>query len=399
MIDKPLIAISAADLHRLIDDEVGERKTLDYKRDLPGNSRAERIEFLADVSSFANSEGGDLIFGIDAPPGGLPTGIPGIKIDDVENLKLSFESKIRDGISRRLPGVEIREIALGDALFTLIVRVPRSWIGPHRVVLEGHGHFYGRNSSGKYRLDVEELQTAFTFAEALADRIRAFRAERVIAIKGDDTPLEIEPGPKLIVHLIPLSAFSAASHRDLGDVLGPFVQSHLLSYKPMGSPTGWDHRVNIDGRLIYIVTGSGAPAPRSYTQIFRSGIIEAVRHSRPVTRGQQTYILCRQWTLELRIFLQSELLMLDQLGLEPPLYIFLSLVDAKGYFLADESFSMISEAALPRSDILLPEATVSSFAAQNIDSLLIPLLNRIWNAAGNERCPHFDDDGKWRGPS
>lgn len=40
MIDKPLSAITAADLQRLIDDEVGARKTLDYKRDLPGNSRA-----------------------------------------------------------------------------------------------------------------------------------------------------------------------------------------------------------------------------------------------------------------------------------------------------------------------------------------------------------------------
>ena len=173
MIDKPLSAITPADLQRLIDDQVGERRTLDYKRDLPGNARADRIEFLADISSFANTEGGDLIFGIDAPSGGLPIKIPGLAIDNVESLKLAFESRIRDGITRRLPAVEIREIALGDGLFVLIVRLPRSWIGPHRVILEGHGHFYGRNSAGKYRLDVEELQTAFTLAEALADRIRS----------------------------------------------------------------------------------------------------------------------------------------------------------------------------------------------------------------------------------
>jgi hypothetical protein len=121
----------------------------------------------------------------------------------------------------------------------------------------------------------------FTLAEALADRIRSFRADRVIAIKAGDTPLEIEPGPKIVVHLVPLSAFSGASKRDLGDALGPFVQQHLISYKPMGNPLGWDHRVNIDGRLIYIVTGSGAPARRSYKQIFRSGIVETVRHLRP----------------------------------------------------------------------------------------------------------------------
>jgi schlafen family protein len=397
VIDKPLSAITPADLQRLIDDQVGERKTLDYKRDLPGNARTDRIEFLADISSFANTEGGDLIFGIEAPSGGLPVKIPGLVIDNVESLKLAFESRIRDGISRRLPGVEIREIAIGDGLFVLIVRLPKSWIGPHRVILEGHGHFYGRNSAGKYRLDVEELQTAFTLGEALADRIRSFRADRVIAIKAGDTPLEIEEGPKIIVHLVPLSAFSGAARRDLGDVLGPFVQSNFLAYKPMGSPLQWGHSVNIDGRLIYIVTGSGAPAPRSYTQIFRTGIVEAVRHLRPVTRNGQTYILCREWTLELRAFLQSQFQMLGRLGLEPPLYLFLSLADAKGYFLADEFFQRISEAGLARSDILFPEVTVSSLGA-DIDALLIPLLNRIWNAAGDERCPHFDADGKWMGP-
>ena len=274
MIDKPLSAITAADLRRLIDDEVGERKTLDYKRDLPGNSRADRIEFLADISSFANAEGGDLIFGIEAPSGGLPIRIAGLKIDDVESLKLTFESRIRDGISRRLPGVEIREIALGEGLVALIVRVPKSWIGPHRVILEGHGHFYGRNSAGKYRLDVEELQTAFTLAEALADRIRSFRADRVIVIKAGDTPLEIEPGPKIIVHLVPLSAFSGASKRDLGDALGPFVREHLVSYKPMGSPLGWDHRVNIDGRS-YTLLPARAPLPA--VLIHRSSVPESLR--------------------------------------------------------------------------------------------------------------------------
>jgi hypothetical protein len=100
----------------------------------------------------------------------------------------------------------------------------------------------------------------------------------------------------------------------------------------------------------------------------------------------------------LRAFVQSQFQMLVQLGLEPPLYLFLSLADAKGYFLADEFFQRTSEVGLARSDILLPEVTVSSLAA-DIDALLIPLLNRVWNAAGNERCPHFDTDGKWMGPT
>jgi len=38
---------------------------LDYKRDVPGESDQDKKEFLADISSFANATGGDLIYGVD----------------------------------------------------------------------------------------------------------------------------------------------------------------------------------------------------------------------------------------------------------------------------------------------------------------------------------------------
>ena len=397
MISKPIQDISAADLKRLIEDGVSERKTLDYKRDLPGSSRAERIEFLADVSSFANTEGGDLIFGIDAPPGGVPVAIPGLKIDDVEGVKLALESRIRDGVSRRVPAVEVRDIPLDGVVVALIIRVPRSWIGPHRVVLEGHGHFYGRNSSGKYRLDVEELQTAFTLTETLTERVRGFRADRIIAIKAGDTPQSLDEGRKLVIHLVPMSAFSAVSRRDLGDELGRFVQNHLVAYKPLGNPMSWNHRVNLDGRVVFILTGLGEPSGRSYTQLFRSGVVEAVRTLPAVIEHNHAHILCREWTRELREFLRSQLLMLRQMGIERPVYLFISLTDVKDCFLSDEFSRSLSSRSIPRSDLLLSEVTIES-ATVDVDAVIIPVLTRIWNAAGEERCPHFDQDGKWMGP-
>lgn len=57
-------AIAEADLLALISNAVSEGRTIDYKRELPGNSDGEKKEFLADVSSFANTSGGDLIFGL-----------------------------------------------------------------------------------------------------------------------------------------------------------------------------------------------------------------------------------------------------------------------------------------------------------------------------------------------
>lgn len=65
MINKKLEDITTSDLQALIDNKVIEGKTIEYKREMPNNSDPAKKEFLADVTSFANSSGGDLIFGIE----------------------------------------------------------------------------------------------------------------------------------------------------------------------------------------------------------------------------------------------------------------------------------------------------------------------------------------------
>jgi predicted HTH transcriptional regulator len=74
-IEKPVSLITENDLLQLIADKESEGKTLDYKRDLVGRSDTDKREFLHDVSSFANTLGGHLIFGMDEKDG-EPINIP-----------------------------------------------------------------------------------------------------------------------------------------------------------------------------------------------------------------------------------------------------------------------------------------------------------------------------------
>jgi predicted HTH transcriptional regulator len=67
--NKPLSSITESDLLDLIANQVAEGKMIDYKLTLPGNSDDEKREFLADVSSFANTVGGHLILGVDENQG------------------------------------------------------------------------------------------------------------------------------------------------------------------------------------------------------------------------------------------------------------------------------------------------------------------------------------------
>jgi predicted HTH transcriptional regulator len=154
-LNKPIDSITESDLQSLIDNQTAEQKTLEYKQALPVGTMESRREFLADVSSMANAAGGHLLFGIEERAG-MPQNLGGVHVDDIDALKLRLEGMLRDGISPRLPRVEIHPVPLvaKPGYFVLLLRIQKSWLQPHRVIFNDHGHFYSRNSAGKYRLDV-----------------------------------------------------------------------------------------------------------------------------------------------------------------------------------------------------------------------------------------------------
>jgi predicted HTH transcriptional regulator len=144
--------LDADDIKRLVKDEVAEGRVLDYKVEQPGNSDGDRKEFLADISSFANSSGGYLVFGVEEKrENGKATGIPatakglaevnaGIEIAKLENV-------IRDGIAPRIAGIGVREIPGLLEGPAIIFRIPRSWVGPHMVDYKGHSRFRASSTS------------------------------------------------------------------------------------------------------------------------------------------------------------------------------------------------------------------------------------------------------------
>jgi hypothetical protein len=211
MIPKPVDQITESDLNDLVSAGVAERKTLDYKQQLPETNDAGRRELLADVSSFANTAGGDLIFGITEAEG-LPTGIPGVQIGDTDREILRFDSIIRDGLSPRIRHTT-RAVALASGSYILIIRSERSWYGPHRVIFKGDSRFYGRTTNGKYELDVTDLRNAFLFANTVAEKTAAFRSGRIIALGNGETLAPLAEGPKLVMHCMALE--SSARRRSM----------------------------------------------------------------------------------------------------------------------------------------------------------------------------------------
>jgi predicted HTH transcriptional regulator len=104
---------------------------VEYKRETYGGNDEQRKEFLADVSSFANSQGGDLIIGMVADQG-VPTAFHPLMGDaDAERLRL--EAMARDGLQPRIIGLQTQAVPLSGGGSVLIVRVPKSPLPPHRI--------------------------------------------------------------------------------------------------------------------------------------------------------------------------------------------------------------------------------------------------------------------------
>ncbi|MEO1279861.1 MAG: ATP-binding protein, partial [Planctomycetota bacterium] len=71
MIEKPLDDINASDVRALIEENEAERKTLEYKRQLPGDTPSDKDKLRKTATSLANTAGGDLVFGIAESDEGL----------------------------------------------------------------------------------------------------------------------------------------------------------------------------------------------------------------------------------------------------------------------------------------------------------------------------------------
>ena len=383
MIPAPLEQVDLAALRALVEDEVPESKTLEYKLQVPGTAKSDAVRLLAAVSSFANTAGGDLLIGI-REEGGLPTELVGIEVDNLDQEGLRLEQIIRNGLEPRLPRVDIRFVPLADERCVVLIRVPESWASPHRV--KQNHQFYARHSRGKAPLDVGELRVAFALSESVAERIRAFRADRIARVLGRQAPVPLAPGGCLVVHLVPLGAFRAP-HAFGVDAL----QARGNELPPLARYGGWSVQINLDG----LVTCSVRPPQpsHSYTQIFRSGAAEGV--SVLGVRDGRMLLPSTAYEEEVAEFVRRYLEVAVSLEIELPFYVFLSLVGVRGCQLGMSRRMWPRDDALADDVLTLPEVLVEDREGDPY-RVLRPAFDMVWNAFGYSHSMNYDSHGNWR---
>jgi hypothetical protein len=128
----PISVWTRADLEKLIADDVQESLTLDYKAS-PALSKQDkgRNEISKDVSAFANSAGGMIVYGITEKsqhPEAIDEGA-----DDAVISREWLEQTINSTIQPRVQGIVIRQIALVEGRSAYVIEIPQATsLAPHQ---------------------------------------------------------------------------------------------------------------------------------------------------------------------------------------------------------------------------------------------------------------------------
>jgi hypothetical protein len=393
-LDKTFDEINETDIRLLIENQVSERKNIEYKLTLPENKYDSKKEFLADVSSFANTMGGHLIYGI-KEENGIPIEVSGISNNDFDSEILRLENLLRDGIQPRVQGISMKAVNTELGKPMLIIRVPQSWSKPHVVNFQGHWRFYARNSAGKYPLDVIELKSVFLSTTALGERIRNFHFDRLSKIGSSETPVPLEGKARIVFHLIPYSAFetnlstsSLPVDKDIWSL--PLIYSSIAGY-----------RYNLVGLLVYSERGNNLSG--AYTQIFRNGIIESVS-ARLFGSGEGIgdFIPSAVFEEELIRALKTCIALYQKLSILPPSVLLVSLMGVKGYKLAvNQRLDPWRQQGhkIDRDSLYLPEVLIEDPAIDTA-TILQPVFDAVWNSAGWMKSFGYDESGEWgKGPN
>lgn len=210
---KSFLECNEEDLKVLIENsDYRENEYLDYKEyfsfllyDKKDPKRAKYItEFKNDICSFANANGGYLIYGI-SDDKGMAKEIIGIDIqnDDTDRFELDRKNNLNQ-ISPKIPSIKFGFIKLKNGKFVVIIYVNRDGFAPYIHLEDGKNYkAYKRVGNGKVTMSYTELKNMFAQSQSLEKGIQQFRKERIDFFRSQEDTPEFRYSKFLLLHIIP----------------------------------------------------------------------------------------------------------------------------------------------------------------------------------------------------
>lgn len=363
---KSIREVTLEDLNRLAVSGTTENLQLDFKEELPnlGSDKGKR-ELVKDITAFANTSGGTILYGVGEDKENGSAIVKGIDCSDVDRLKRHISSIIQGNTDPALVRYEIEAIKVSEGSYVIGIDVPKSWNAPHAVKVKKDTYrFYIRVNTENVPMDIPQIRDHIIANQALAEKIRGFVTERLMSLSVNDTPIQLYQTTKLVLHLVPVDALIQNKHVKLIRDLPPLDRM------------GYNDRYNLEGILTYNENYG------SYTQLYRNGIVEAVavRIFDEVDKKIYAQDMLRILIRGLGEYLSSY----KKMNIQCPIYGFISLQGVK-YFSIPKDLPHNTYDHFERDIIQLPEMVIEDLDSDPIELLRFPM-DVLWNAGGLPGC-------------
>jgi hypothetical protein len=380
-------------VNRIITNKIPENIALDYKRELKIGKGDERKEFLFDIAAFSNTEGGLLIFGIeeekdnDGRNTGIPKDIVGLTISNIDALTLQIEDLVKSSIQPSLANLLIKLFEI-DSKSILVIGVPKHYGLPHMVTYNSSNKFYKRNNSGKYLVDVFELNQMFMINNELQEKAKQFVRNRFQMINSGDFLTNLDTANSTFIHIIPLSftqnQIRLTNNEDMNEINNLFRSS--------SSPITNYH--NFEGYIMSSIIPS-PPQINSYVQVFRNGIIESFSndfHEKMNFENHTEYYIVDRFEIHCIELIQQALTYFSKKNIYSPILVFVSIFGLKNYKILTGSPYRYSK-PINRISLIIPPILIKTNPC-DIDSELKPIFDILWQSSGVQKSINYNDLGK-----
>lgn len=380
----------AEDIVRLVNNQIQETKALDYKKELKLSQDKDKKEFLFDITSMYNTDGGCLIYGIEERKDdkgqntGIPNTITGIVIENLDKLSQQIEDVVKANSEPSISNIIINHLTVSGKDI-LVIGIAKGLGLPTMVTFNETNKFYRRRNSGKYPVDVYELNQMFMQNKILKESAEKFRQDRISRVLSLKAFPILETSSSCFIQIIPftfqdeqLLDLSNANKMELSAIMRPMYCS------------GWDLMFNIDGIATFGTDRAERQKIISYDQLFRNGIYEAYTGSlieNYTTNNNQTIkqISGAYFVKGVVDKLTESFNVLKMFKVEAPYIISISLFETRGAVIYDGNNRskqiMANEISLPALFLLNTQVDLYKVLKSNLDIL--------WQASGYPQSPAY----------
>jgi hypothetical protein len=364
---------------------VQERDTVEYKRDMYGNSDDDKREMLRDITSMANHHGGYIVVGIEEDEEGIPTRIDGIEAGNhIERITNSC----LDNIDRRIVGLGVEDISLSNGRVVIVISIPESINAPHMVTYKGLNQFWKRHGRQKDKMTIDEIGEAFDKRLSNLNRLDRFlftRKAQILENIGNQTQMVISASPTFMRDEVIFDNQDNNLHQMILNPPRQLPRGRISCGQPYPTING----LRADQSTPYY----NNPSFDEYIEVFSNGYIEFGKlieneHGIYISNGVEIPLI-----VNFMRFIES---VYEQYLPLTPLVVSLSILNAKGIWLAVSGHSTEDSRVKWQEQHL----ELGKFYADNISEerkmLTKAICDRLYQAFNRDRCNLFDGAGTFR---